>query len=90
MNSRKNWTYVDYQTNDPQALENFKIIDPAEYQRLYDGKIDTEIRKDALEENWTYVDWMENDPIGLQNLEKNHREKFFQLYNDAVQKGLLT
>lgn len=90
MNSRKNWTFEDYETNDPQALENFKTIDPAEYQRLLDNKIDISIREDAIFENWSYVDWMKNDPIGLQNLEKNHREKFYKLYNDAVQKGLLT
>lgn len=87
MNGRENWTYEDYQSNDPKALENLKVTNLEEYQILFNNKIDTSIK--AGRDEWTYLDWSNNDPEGLANIEKNHREKYFELYNNAVNAKLI-
>lgn len=85
-NGRANWSYEDFEANDPKALENMVSESPDEYQTLLNKKIDTSIKDEQKRKNWTYWDYIEKDPAGLKVIEKYHRQKYWDLYNAHIKK----
>jgi ATP-dependent protease ClpP protease subunit len=93
---KNNWTFKQWQKDDPKGLEKLAIRFPDTFNKLFNAQypkqaiesnknsykpINNNQMSNQKNESRTFKDWQKEDPKGLGELEKNNPEKFKNLFN---------
>lgn len=89
LKGRFNWTFANWQDNDPKGLEQLSFRFPETFENLFNAQYknqETIIKNKnnmntEKKENWTFTDWQNNDPKGLEAMHSENPKKFNDLFN---------